>query len=379
MNNPRFILEPYKGPSSRYKCPQCGKSKELSLYIDTTNGNHLADNVGRCNRENECGYHLTPSQWIQNGGIVEGVITPKEQKTPELQPISFLGADQVLKSMEGLTTSNLAVYLSSLFTESVAISLLENYGVGRAKADNGKASLYWRIDKDYNVRGGKIVRHNPATGKRDRDFEPYAISGVINKQRRQQGLKELRFEQCFFGEHRLAQEPDIPVGIVEGERTALIASVILPNMVWLSTGGASGCKWREYEVYKVLNDRTCVFYPDYGFFNKKTGKTCYDEWSERVERIASVMSGSFKVSTVLEKYFNGKERKDEDLADVILNRDETGLAITEAINDEYPGYPVIFDWRGFWHNTRTHEGKVFLRSKGVSGVHISQAFIIVIL
>jgi hypothetical protein len=345
MVTPRFILEQYKGPSTRYKCPQCGKGRELSRYIDTTTGNHLADNVGRCNRENECGYHLTPSQWLQSGGSIEGECTKsREEKKVEVLPISFIQADQVQKSMDGLSTSNLAVYLSSLFTEHVAIPLLENYGVGRAKADFGKASLYWRIDKDYNVRGGKIVRHDPITGKRDRHFEPYAISGVINKNRRQQGLKELRFEQCFFGEYRLSQEPDLPVGIVEGERTALIASIIIPGMIWLSTGGASGCKWRDYEVYKVLNNRNCIFYPDYGFFNRKTGKTCYDEWSERVERIASVMSGSFKVSKVLENHFNGKERKDEDLADVILTRDETGLAITEAVSNDCPGYPVILDY-----------------------------------
>jgi hypothetical protein len=64
MNPYRFILEPYKSPASRYNCPQCDEPKTFARYIDTYAGDkQLGDHVGKCNRENSCGYHYTPNSF----------------------------------------------------------------------------------------------------------------------------------------------------------------------------------------------------------------------------------------------------------------------------------------------------------------------------
>ena len=65
MNTYRFTLERYRGISTRYTCPQCGRKHTFTRYIDTeNNNNYLSDNVGKCNRLDKCGYHYTPREYF---------------------------------------------------------------------------------------------------------------------------------------------------------------------------------------------------------------------------------------------------------------------------------------------------------------------------
>ena len=65
MNTYRYILEKYRGLSTRYTCPQCGRKYTFTRYIDTENNNkYISDNVGKCNRLDKCGYHYTPRQYF---------------------------------------------------------------------------------------------------------------------------------------------------------------------------------------------------------------------------------------------------------------------------------------------------------------------------
>ena len=60
-----YSLQKYAGPSSRYTCPNCGGAHKFTRYVDEE-GNILAENVGRCDRESSCGYHYTPKQFFQD-------------------------------------------------------------------------------------------------------------------------------------------------------------------------------------------------------------------------------------------------------------------------------------------------------------------------
>ena len=62
----RYIWEPYSGPGSRHTCPECGRKGAFVRYIDTETGEQLADNVGRCNREDSCGYHYKPRDYFRD-------------------------------------------------------------------------------------------------------------------------------------------------------------------------------------------------------------------------------------------------------------------------------------------------------------------------
>ena len=78
MNTYRFILERYRGISTRYTCPQCGRKHTFTRYIDTENNNkYLSERVGKCNRLDKCGYHYTPKQYFtDNPWLRDGVSVP---------------------------------------------------------------------------------------------------------------------------------------------------------------------------------------------------------------------------------------------------------------------------------------------------------------
>jgi len=77
-------LEKYQaGGRNRYPCPQCGKSKVFTRYVQ--DGQYLADHVGKCNRASNCGYHYAPKQFFEDNpsldteeyeGKLEGLGSP---------------------------------------------------------------------------------------------------------------------------------------------------------------------------------------------------------------------------------------------------------------------------------------------------------------
>ena len=62
----QFILQPYKGMNSRFTCPNCNKKNQFARYINTETDEIIADHVGRCNREVNCGYHYTPKEFFED-------------------------------------------------------------------------------------------------------------------------------------------------------------------------------------------------------------------------------------------------------------------------------------------------------------------------
>ena len=65
MSTHRFILEPYKGVSTRHTCPNCHRQRCFSKYIDTEKQIKFPEYVGRCDHEQKCGYHFTPRDYFE--------------------------------------------------------------------------------------------------------------------------------------------------------------------------------------------------------------------------------------------------------------------------------------------------------------------------
>ena len=65
MSTHRFILEPYKGVSTRHSCPNCHRQRCFSKYIDTEKQIQFPEYVGRCDHEQKCGYHFTPRDYFE--------------------------------------------------------------------------------------------------------------------------------------------------------------------------------------------------------------------------------------------------------------------------------------------------------------------------
>jgi len=313
MTTFRYSLD---ATSKKNNCPQCG-NKTLVRYKDNKTGEYLPQDAGRCDRENNCGYHKTPKMIADLGisGFGDYKPTYLHPKIPKSQnpEMLYLSLSYIERCENSFTQTHFMQWLIGTFGNNKAIRAAKEYLIGRSKQKDGRGCIFWQIDIDCNVRTGKIMHYNPTTGKRIKgDGSISFVHAYI------QGFTKHPNQLCFFGEHLLAMHPSRPVAVVESEKTAIVCFILMPHIVWLATGGLNGCGLQNYAVYKALAGRHVTFYPDYGFANKKTGKTCYQHWLETVNTISEKLHGSFYVSDVLEKLLYDKPRNDEDIADVVM-------------------------------------------------------------
>jgi len=347
MNN-RYILEPYKGPSSRVRCPGCGKPREFARYLDTETGDLLPDHVGRCNRESSCGYHYTPKQYFEATRPIGGSsYCPPARSKPKpepVKPVQCLPLQLVSQTMAGYERNNFVLFLKSLFGQSLTNDLVARYFIGTSKHWQG-ATIFWQIDAQEFARQAKVMLYNPATGKRVKNGQEamkwnardakcmpdvdngdkiyFAGKGLLNDY-------EANLIQCLFGEHLLTENPQARVAIVESEKTAVVASVYFPDMVWLATGGKNGARWTDPAVCKALTGRDIILFPDLNEF---------DIWSQKAQEVKKAVTCKISVSNLLESIATDEQRAGGlDLADFLLVRDDTsGWALTDL------GYPVFID------------------------------------
>jgi hypothetical protein len=303
----RYILEPYKGKSSRYKCPHCGanRSKTFVRYVDTYTGLHVAYDVGKCDRDDNCGYHYTPQQYFKEHGISPGGTAPPQEEVIERPvPVSFIPNDVFKQSLTAYDTNNFVKYLHTLFDAEIVSQLIAKYFLGSTIRKHGGV-IFWQVDAEGNIRTGKIIHYNPETGKRLK--EPDSV-GWVHSQKydaKHYVFPDFNLHQCFFGEHLLKEDSNKDVAIVESEKTAIIASVYLPQFIWIATGGKYGLNDNKYNV---LNGRRVVLFPDIN---------AYSYWKGKATELLGL--AKVEVSDLLERLATETERRDGlDLADFLV-------------------------------------------------------------
>jgi len=266
----RFTLEPYKGLNTRYTCPNCNQQRCFSHYIDLAKTINFPNHVGRCNREQKCGYHFKPKDFFaQKSNINNTFLNYKDLtnsiKCQTLKP-SFIDIQMVNRTLTNYSENKLFQFLSSKLGSSVTIQLMQRYLVGTANHWQG-STVFWQVDFDLHIRTGKIILYSSKTGRRiKKPFNHITwVHSLLHSE-------EFNLKQCFFGEHLLLLDTIRPVAIVESEKSALVASYYLPQFLWLATGGKNGC-FRQ-ENLKVLQGRNVVLFPDLGATEYWNQKTC---------------------------------------------------------------------------------------------------------
>lgn len=332
MNPYRYILEPYQGKRTRHTCPACHKPHEFTRYVDTETGHPLAPEVGKCNRENKCGYHLPPAEYFRNRPTARQDETDwrsseayKTQYTPPAErPIDYIPKEYLERTRQSLGKNNLIRFLKKLFGEEKAIQLAELYQLGTSKHwrnAGGLAVVFWQIDRHGNIRQAKVMAYNPDTGRRLK--APGSAEVWRNGKYRQETGKpgayfagkallknrDANLQQCLFGEHLLPLYPNAPVALVESEKTAVIMAGIQPSVIWLATGGSHGARWTAPEVYQALEGRRVILFPD-------LDKT--DEWAEK-GKILGAVCHQVTVSRLLEEKAPAVDRREGyDIADYFI-------------------------------------------------------------
>jgi len=330
----KYQLQKYSGMQSRYRCPACNhRTKTFTLYINSQTGQHLASHVGKCDREDKCGYHFTPKMWFEEGGKSKSPqksVRPKVNQTAGKKLSDFpsfrISGSIFSASLKHYHHNHLITYLTGTLGTDATQKLIGKYHIGTAKHWPG-ATVFWQMDIMHQVRAGKVMLYDPITGKRVK--QPYNHITWVHKllnlrskellpvarcqlpvlqhehtTRSTQHTTDYQLNQCFFGEHLLTGN-DLPVGIVESEKTALIADVLLPGPVWLASGGIGNL---NAEHCTVLKGRHVTLYPDVN---------AYNTWQSVAENLMYMVP--IRVSNMLESKATDEMRSQGlDIADCLL-------------------------------------------------------------
>lgn len=283
MSEAKYHLQKYAGMSTRHTCPQCGHKKEFTLYVNERNIS-IDESCGRCNRE-RCGYHLTPAEYFKAHPTNDRTdfSTWKQPEPPKIIPVSYLPTS-LLAADTHRSENNLFRFLAQEFGRDEANRVFDIYRVGTSrhwKNNDGLATTFPQIDDKGRLCQLKVMAYNPSTGKRmkkqdraemwsdrDKKYVPdirpmdriwFAGKTLLRNY-------EANLQQTFFGCHLI--KASSRVGIVESEKSALICSVLMPDITWIATGGCNGCKWTESSVFQPLSGKRVVLYPDAGMLAK---------------------------------------------------------------------------------------------------------------
>lgn len=299
-----YKLEQYKGGSTRHQCPQCGTPKSFVRYIDEQ-GNYIAENVGRCNRESSCAYHYTPKQYFSDhpteGESKQPFKQIKKQKPlpPTPTKVDYINKEYVAKSFSANNT--LIDFLTRYYAVDEIEVACQRYALGSTKK---REVIFWQIDSERKVRTGKIMGYDEC-GHRQ------TINWVHSLLKKQGAIKEdFNLSQCLFGEHLLTQEEnkDKPIALVESEKSAVICSIEFPQYVWLATGGKSQLNARA----DTLKGRKVVAIPD---------ADAVEAWEEARQKYPFI-----SLSNLFADLDEEEKKSGLDLADLVLIEKEIMLA-----------------------------------------------------
>lgn len=302
-----YHLQRYSGVTSRYTCPKCGRKRCFTLYVDE-NDQPLHESVGKCDHSSSCQYHYTPRQYFLDH---PDKASPRDshirEDTTSLalppKPLCTIPDEIVERSCRPNVHSHLTAYLSTFIDPLVLEMVVEAYKVGVTRS---RDTIFFQIDAYGRCRTGKIMKYNPDTGHRVKDANcPGRIDWVHSAMKRARQLpEEWQLSQCLFGEHLLMQHSNMPVALVESEKTAIICAALVPEAIWLATGGKSQLSEPRLSV---LHGRRVTAFPDID---------AYEEWQRK---LSSLTGYNITVSNLLEKNASVEDREAQiDIADWLI-------------------------------------------------------------
>jgi hypothetical protein len=117
-------------------------------------------------------------------------------------------------------------------------------------------------------------------------------------------MQDFNLSQCLFGEHLIRTSHDHVI-VVESEKSAIVGSIVLPDYVWVATGGkSSGVK----EKLISLKGYTVTLIPDIDAIG---------EWKQIIQTIQDYKN--FTVSDYLDMVATEEQRNLQyDIADFML-------------------------------------------------------------
>lgn len=272
-----FTVHPAKGI---FKCFSSGKGGDVIDFVMSVKGFTYSEAL----------------QWLI--GFIN--IPPADNDwtaTDYVEPeTSYIDAEIKAKTMRHNQPNYFIDWLTSLFGHKTATELAVKYNIGTSKHWHG-ATIFWQIDTENRIRSGKIMVYNPQTGKRIKEPEP-----LITWAHKAARMRDFILSQCLYGEYLLNTRPTAAVRIVESEKTAIIASVIYPEYIWLASGSLTNLSVARCAP---LKNRTVALIPDCG---------AEQQWIDKCTQLRELVTPNICVDCI-----PGNHPKGYDLCDYILD------------------------------------------------------------
>ena len=352
MNNYRFKLD---SSPRKYSCPACGK-KRFVRYVDSTTGELLPEQYGRCDREANCNYHLNPykdgySKMIwekENGNNSDWKPTPipKAKPRPPQKPV-FIPGEVLRQTLAGYDANTFIKFLLQRFPASEVEKVTSLYYLGTiVEGFRAGAITFPFIDIDENIRAIQVKQFDGTNHTTGTGF----YHSILAKQHNPlpQWLEAYQDQEkkvsCLFGEHLLKQYPGNPIALVEAPKTAIYGTLYFGfpdnprNFLWLAVYNLSSL---SIEKIKVLQGRKVVLFPDLS----KTGHA-FKLWATKAKEFNKQLPGTkFIVSDLLEANATKAERgKGLDFADYLIKFDVQQFRPPEPVEPEpEPPPPLIYE------------------------------------
>ncbi len=281
----------------KFRCPNCGR-KSFVRYIDTHNNcGYVADEVGKCDHENSCGYHYRPKEYFDDHAWMREKVVHFHPAKPLPPPPPLRQLPMELVGQTHSPHSTFWQWFSTRLVQQLGLNptivqaIYEGYRIGATKRGN---VIFWQIDSQQRVRTGHVMQYQP-DGRRHEGYQNW----VHKEKSFQESIpKDFCLYQCFFGEHLLHKRPEAQVCIVESEKTALVMAAVQPQYLWLATCGSGGL---NQEKLACLQGRRFTLFPDSG---------CLEKWRKVMEKTTGL---EYTISTRMEQH-----PANTDLADLLL-------------------------------------------------------------
>lgn len=158
----------------------------------------------------------------------------------------------IIKRLQG-QRNTFVDFLHTLFDDSPKLdAAVERYCIG---GDSMCRTIFPNIDQEGRCVGGAVIPYLP-NGHRDKTK---GLSNIHAELKRKDKTHPTQADQVLFGSHLLRLYPSASVGIVESQKSAVILSIIYPQIVWVATAGMTNFNAR---LLAPIYDRNVVCYPD---------------------------------------------------------------------------------------------------------------------
>ena len=225
----------------------------------------------------------------------DGVGIPE---TPQLPPLK-IALDEVSRMEAEVEQSALFNFLCRLFPFDEVSRVFRLYRVGATKDFNTTAPALASAFPYLNAGGDCIDVHlMPYDESGHRRKYGYSQNWLLAKRKQ----SDRRGEWPLFGEHLLTLNPSAPVGVVESEKTALIAALAAPDCVWVATGSLNNLNTRRCAT---IRNRAAYVFPDIDGL---------EQWRQRADNLSKQ---GFKIFFCSEYITNHATGEKDDLGDIV--------------------------------------------------------------